>query len=35
MLPDISRLLLSGMAEGRKMTTLRVGVAQDGSFVYS
>jgi type VI secretion system protein VasG len=35
MLPDISRLLLTSMAEGKRMTRLRVGVAQDGSFVYS
>jgi type VI secretion system protein VasG len=35
MLPDISRLLLTRMAEGVKMTTLQVGVGEDGSFVYS
>jgi type VI secretion system protein VasG len=35
MLPDVSRLLLTRMAEGVKMTTLHVGVGPDGSFVYS
>jgi type VI secretion system protein VasG len=35
MLPDVSRLLLTRMAEGVKMTTLHVGVGEDGSFVYS
>jgi type VI secretion system protein VasG len=35
MLPDVSRLLLTRMAEGVKMTTLQVGVGEDGSFVYS
>ena len=35
MLPDLSRLLLTEMAEGRKLTTLHAGVGPDGSFVYS
>ena len=35
MLPDLSRLLLTEMAQGRKMTALHAGVGQDGSFVYS
>jgi type VI secretion system protein VasG len=35
MLPDVSRLLLTRMAEGVKMTALHVGVGEDGSFVYS
>ena len=35
MLPDVSRLLLTRMAEGVKMTTLHAGVGEDGSFVYS
>ena len=35
MLPDVSRLLLTRMAEGVKTTTLHVGVGEDGSFVYS
>ena len=35
MLPDVSRLLLTRMAEGVKTTTLQVGVGEDGSFVYS
>jgi type VI secretion system protein VasG len=35
MLPDVSRLLLTGMAEGRKMTSLKVGVGPDGSLVYT
>ena len=35
MLPDVSRLLLTRMAEGVKLTTLHAGVGEDGSFVYS
>jgi type VI secretion system protein VasG len=35
MLPDVSRLLLTRMAEGVKMTALHAGVGPDGSFVYS
>jgi type VI secretion system protein VasG len=35
MLPDVSRLLLTRMAEGVKMTALHVGVGEEGSFVYS
>ncbi|RPI12700.1 MAG: AAA family ATPase, partial [Acidobacteriales bacterium] len=34
MLPDVSRLLLTGMAEGLKRTALRVGVGPDGRFTY-
>jgi type VI secretion system protein VasG len=34
MLPDVSRLLLTNMAEGKKVTTLRVSVGADGRFVY-
>ncbi|MCC7174061.1 MAG: type VI secretion system ATPase TssH [Bryobacterales bacterium] len=35
MLPDISRLLLTSMAEGKRISALRVGVGTDGSFIYS
>jgi type VI secretion system protein VasG len=35
MLPDVSRLLLTQMAEGHRITKLQVGVGADGSFVYS
>ncbi len=35
MLPDISRYLLSRMAEGQKPAALHVGVGENGSFVYS
>ncbi len=34
MLPDVSRLLLTGMAEGVKRTALKVGVGPEGQFVY-
>ena len=35
LLPDISRKILSGMAQGEKMTAIRVGVGDDGEFSYS
>src|SRR5215469_12602755 len=35
MLPDISRYLLSRMAENQKPTTIRVSVAENGAFVYA
>jgi len=34
LLPEISRRLLTMMAEGQKVTAMRVGVGPDGSFVY-
>jgi len=35
LLPDISRRILGRMAEGGKVGDIRVGVGEDGSFVYS
>jgi len=35
LLPDMSRELLASMAEGRKLTSLRVGIGEDGKFVYN
>ena len=35
LLPDMSRKLLEGMVEGRKLTSIRVGIGEEGSFVYS
>jgi type VI secretion system protein VasG len=35
LLPDISRKILGGMAEGEKMTALHVGIGEDGAFLYS
>jgi type VI secretion system protein VasG len=35
MLPDVSRLLLTRMAEGMKTATLHAGVGEDGTFIYS
>ncbi|HXM41359.1 MAG TPA: AAA family ATPase, partial [Bryobacteraceae bacterium] len=35
MLPDISRQLLARMAEGEKVQSIRVGIGDGGSFVYS
>ncbi len=35
LLPDISRKILGGMAEGEKMTALHVGIGEDGTFLYS
>jgi type VI secretion system protein VasG len=34
LLPDLSRVLLGSMAEGQKLSAVRVGVAADGSFAY-
>jgi type VI secretion system protein VasG len=34
LLPDISRKILGGMAEGEKMTAIHVGIGEDGAFVY-
>ncbi len=34
LLPDISRKILSSMAEGEKLTTIHVGVGEDGEFSY-
>ncbi len=35
LLPDVSRRILNGLAEGRKPQAIRVGVGADGAFVYS
>ncbi len=35
LLPDISRKILSGMAEGEKMTSIQVGIGEDGAFTYA
>ncbi len=34
LLPDISRKILGGMAEGEKMTAIHVGIGDNGDFVY-
>ena len=34
LLPDISRKILGGMAEGEKMTAIHVGIGENGEFVY-
>jgi len=34
LLPDISRQILGGMAEGEKMTAIHVSIGEDGTFVY-
>ncbi|KAA6461935.1 type VI secretion system ATPase TssH [Acidobacteria bacterium AB60] len=35
LLPDISRKILSSMAEGEKLSTIHVGVGEDGEFTYA
>src|SRR5271166_1810362 len=35
LLPDISRKILGGMAEGEKMTAIHVGIGEDGAFSYA
>jgi type VI secretion system protein VasG len=35
LLPDISRKILGGMAEGEKMTAISVGIGEDGAFSYT
>jgi type VI secretion system protein VasG len=35
LLPDISRKILGGMAEGEKMTAIHVGIGDTGDFVYA
>jgi type VI secretion system protein VasG len=35
LLPDMSRQILGRMAEGEKLQSIHVGIAQDGSFAYS
>jgi type VI secretion system protein VasG len=35
LLPDISRKILGGMAEGEKMTAIHVGIGDNGEFVYA
>jgi type VI secretion system protein VasG len=35
LLPDISRQILGRLAEGEKLTSIRVDIGEDGSFVYS
>ena len=34
LLPDISRKILGGMAEGEKMSSIHVSIGEDGSFAY-
>jgi type VI secretion system protein VasG len=34
LLPDISRQILGGMAEGEKMSAIHVGIGSDGEFLY-
>jgi type VI secretion system protein VasG len=34
LLPDISRKILGGMAEGEKLSAIHVGIGNDGEFVY-
>jgi type VI secretion system protein VasG len=34
LLPDISRQILGGMAEGEKMSAIHVGIGNDGEFIY-
>ena len=35
LLPDLSRKILGGMAEGEKMSAIHVGIGDDGAFAYS
>jgi len=35
LLPDISRKILGGMAEGEKMTSIQVSIGEDGAFTYA
>jgi type VI secretion system protein VasG len=35
LLPDMSRELLASMAEGRKLSSIRVGIGEGGKFVYT
>ncbi len=35
LLPEVSRQILGRMAEGQKLESIRVGVAEDGSFLYA
>jgi type VI secretion system protein VasG len=35
MLPEMSRQLLAGMAEGRKVSAIRVGIGEGGAFTYA
>jgi type VI secretion system protein VasG len=35
LLPDMSRQLLTGMAEGQKISAIRVGIGENGAFLYS
>ncbi len=35
LLPDISRQILGGMAEGQKMSVIHVGIGEDGQFAYA
>jgi type VI secretion system protein VasG len=35
LLPDMSRELLASMAEGRKLSSIRVGIGEGGKFVYN
>jgi type VI secretion system protein VasG len=35
LLPDLSRRLLSGIAEGNRPSAIRVGIGEDGAFTYA
>jgi len=35
LLPEVSRQLLAWMAEAKKVSAIRVGVGEDGKFVYA
>ena len=35
LLPDVSRMMLEGLADGRKPAAIRVGIGDDGNFVYA
>jgi type VI secretion system protein VasG len=35
MLPEVSRQILSRMAERQKLAAIHVGIGEDGSFIYS
>jgi type VI secretion system protein VasG len=34
LLPEVSRILLGALAEGRKPSTIRVGIGPNGAFTY-
>jgi len=35
LLPDISRQILTRMAEGERLSSIRVGISENGAFAYS